>query len=88
MIGGANHDGLEVLVVEHPAEVAVRLRTSAHGREAGFQPRLVDLSQRRAIHVLQVLEILDVLNADQSVADETDLHPIVGAQQSVVGGRG
>ena len=54
-------------------------------RDALFQARLVDVAHGRKIGVLLILEIEDVLGADQSIPDEADLHAVVGAQQPAIG---
>ena len=54
------------------------------GRDALFQARLVDVAHGREVHVLLILEIVDVLAADQAVADKSDLDAIVGAEHALV----
>ena len=56
--------------------------------QALFQARLADFAHRGQVRVLLILEIVDVLAADQPIADEADLDAVVCAQQALVGRRG
>ena len=85
VIGRADDHGLQVLVVEHAAEVGIRFGAAPARRDALFQARLVDVAHGGKIGVLLILEIEDVLGADQAVADEADLHAVIGAEQPAIG---
>src|SRR3954447_26160059 len=91
MIGSCNDDGIDVLVVEELAEVPVcpGARATA-GSDTLFETRLIGVAHRDHVHVLLILEIEDVLRADESVADETDPNAIVRTQNAPVacGSRG
>ena len=53
-------------------------------RDALFQARLVNIAHGRKIGVLLILEIEDVLGADQSIPDEADLHTVIRAEQPAI----
>jgi hypothetical protein len=85
MVRRRNHDRVEILVVEHPPEIGESFCFAAAGRNALLQSRLVYVAHGGKVHILLVLEIVDVLGADQPVPDESDLDTIVRTKDTTVG---
>ena len=81
----AHDSGLQFLVIEHAAEVGIRFGAAPARSDALFQARLVDMAHSGKIGVLLILEIEDVLGADQSIPDEADLYPVIRAEQPAIG---
>ncbi len=77
VVRGGDHDGLDVLVLEHPSEIAIALGRAAQQRERFVATAAMCLGDRNEIRILLRLEIEDVALADQTVADETDAHALV-----------
>src|SRR5271165_6629757 len=44
------------------------------------QPGFVDIRKGYQVYIQLVLEIMDMLRADKTVTDETDLNTVIGAQ--------
>jgi len=84
MVGRADHDGLNVFIVEELSEILVGLGAGPTCGDSFFEARLAYFAHGGQIGVLLILEIVDVLAADQAVADEADLHAVVGAQEALV----
>src|ERR1019366_5417934 len=72
------------------AKIAVTLGIGAlHVRQAFLHARLVHIANRHPVDIRERLfEIVDVLLADQAVADEADTDAIVGPQDPVIRSRG
>src|SRR5215471_4656237 len=64
----------------------VALGARAARGEALLESRLVDIRERHQIRIVLVLEVVYVLSADQSVADESNLDAVVRAE-GAPGGR-
>ena len=86
MVGRGDHHGLDVLVIQHFAEVAIRLRAAAQLGDALIHARRIGLGEGHHIGVLLVLEVEDMLRADEPVANETDADAVVGPQDTLRGG--
>ena len=72
------------MIVEQFAEIPIGLGARSTRRQPLFQARLADFAHGGQIRVFLILEIVDVLAADQSVADEANLYAVVGAQHALV----
>ncbi len=79
VVGRRNDDRLNLFVVEQFAEVPVGLGARPACRQPFFQARLANLAHGGQIRIFLILEIVDVLAADQPVADEAQLYAVVGA---------
>ena len=85
MVGRGDHHGLDVLVIEHFAKVAIGLRAAAQLSDAFIHARRIGLGERHHIGVLLVLKVEDMLRADESVTNETDADAVVGPQDTLRG---
>lgn len=80
VVGGGNNDRLNVLIVQKAAEVAIAFRLRpAHG-DALAHSRLITVGEGDNIHIRLIFEIVNVLVADESKADEADLHAVIRAR--------
>lgn len=80
MVRRGDYDGLNVFVVEQPAKIAIALGARPASRHAFFQARLINIAHSREVRVLLVPEIVDMLMADQPVADKAYLNAVISAQ--------
>ena len=102
LAGGAGHDGvqgmpvvrrrdddaLDVLVLVHLPEIAVALGVGTlHVRQTLVHPRLVAVAHAQQFDILELLEIRDVLLADQAESDDPDADAVVGAEHAAIGCR-
>src|ERR1035437_5096246 len=80
-----HHYALDVLVLIHLPEIAVRFRIRISDVfEAFLHARLVDVAQTHYIDIVELLEIGYVLLADQPEADEPDANAVIGAENPFV----
>ena len=86
MVGRGDDNGLDVLIVEQLAKVAIGLRAAAQLGDAFVHARRVSLGEGHHVGVFLVLEVEDMLRADESVANEADAHAVVGPQDTLRGG--
>ena len=86
MVRRGHHDSLDVLVLEHLPEIAVAFRIGIpHELQSLAKAGLIDVAQAHQIDLIgKLLEIRDVLLADQAKSDKTDADAVVGAQHPLV----
>ena len=84
VIGRGYDDGLQVFLFEQLSKIPVRLGFLAAGCHTLFEARLVDVAHPDQVGVVLIAEVANVLAADESVADETDLHAVIGAENSLI----
>ena len=87
VVGRTHHHGLNIFIVQQFSKIAIGFGAGSTRREALFQARLADFAHGGQVGVFLIFEIVDMLAADQAVADEAHLDAIVGAQQPRIGRR-
>src|SRR5207302_6876189 len=60
---------------------------TAEGRLALFHPSPVRLRDRHQVNIGLQAKIVDMLFADQAIADEADADPVAGASNAAIAGR-
>jgi len=81
-----DNDSRDILVLVHLPEIVVPLCIGAfHVGEPLFHPRLIGVAHAQQFDIFELLEVRDVLFADQTKADDTNADPVVGAQHTDVG---
>ena len=84
MVGRGYHHRLNILVVEELPEIAITFGVAAARSYALLHPRLVGVAHGDHVDVFLVLEVEDVLRADQPVSDEANADTIVGAEDAPI----
>jgi hypothetical protein len=88
VVRSAYDDGFEIFVFEHLPEVGIWLGSLTACGYALFKARLINIAHCRQIHIGLILEIVNVLAADQPEADESNLYAFVRAENALVRRRG
>ena len=78
-----DHNRLNILVVEQPAEIGVAFRARAAVGQALLEPGLINVGESHQVNIRLALEIVDVLPADEPVADEPHPDAIVCAENAL-----